>query len=75
MQVIAPRLLHSDWLHFSGVYGTIITFALVPSVVSPFPVEDGSRMLLTYKKMKLSVLVTHHFKEHTRSNQYGFKFN
>ena len=59
MQVIAPRLRHSDWLYFSGVYGMIITFALVPSVVSPFPVEDGFRVLLTYKKMKLGVFVTH----------------
>ena len=59
MQVIAPRLRHSDWLYFSGVYGMIITFTLVPSVVSPFPVEDGFRMLLTYKKMKLGVFVTH----------------
>ena len=59
MQVIAPRLRHSDWIYFSGVYGMIITFALVPSVVSPLPVEDGFRMLLTYKKMKLGVFVTH----------------
>ena len=59
MQVIAPRLRHSDWLYFSGVYGMIITFALVPSVVSPFPVEDGFRMLLIYKKMKLGVFATH----------------
>ena len=59
MQVVAPSLRHSDWLYFSGVYGTTLTFALVPSVVSPFPVEDDFRMLLIYKNMKLGVFVTH----------------
>ena len=45
MQVVAPSFFGILIGYIlAAVYGTILTFALVPRVVSPFPVEDGSRL-------------------------------
>ena len=63
MQVVAPSLRHSDWLYFSGVYGTLLTFALVPTrqcgLTLPGRRQLPDDVLLTYKKMKLSIFETY----------------